>query len=900
MKKVASAAALVLLAGTAGAQVIGGYDNSAVPMQVLDSGSRAFVGTIDQGARGVRALASNDNNRTFYYSTGSQLWTIPYDAPQTPVLVGTFNGAVSAISGGLAWDSTRSKLYATTTSSIYEVDPNTATTTLLRAIGGGDFGGLDYDPATDQLYGANDSTSTAGGLQGRGVYTLTFPIETGTFTKIADYPTRASGSAETDIDGLAVGGGRVWLITDQEEAIYVLNPGVGYETPILQTGVGADRTFSGGTWAPGYLQVTNFDVNVAVVSPANCSLAVGENATYTVTVSNPGNQPVSGASVSITLPGNTTFVSSSPAGTLAGNVLTVNLGGINGQSSSSADVTVTLDAGVTFQLDATVAINETDPNTANNTASGSFDARPALPTEASISAILSTVSTSDTSLVPGIPGARFAAGTPGRPWFSPNGQMMVMEMDTDLPTSQDGMIVMWNASTGFTVVAQENTFPELPTTPGPSGSTPPFFPFSTIDDRLAINDAGQYVFSGVDSRSGTTDDGYIVKWNGTAFELIAQEGVTQFPVAGVDVLLGSTRGSVNISQSGLVGFRAGLTGSGVTTGTDTAIFADNGATLLGQEGVTGPSGAQDGFGIPISVPFKLFDTGTVNLGFSMSSDHQNWVASGTIDASTSNPPTSGVDEVAVRSTEAGSEVVIQENVVLAGTTFVSTADNITPYDYLHMEHNGDWFAYGDNNDDQDWVLKNGQVIAKTGDEIFAGAGEFYSDVPFATTYFFAAGNSNGDYVIGGTTDGPNDLANAVIVLNGERVLVRENDPVDLNGDGTFDEDVFVRTFLDDRGALTNEAFYIWVRLRDGAGATGCGSDSDIGQALLRIPLSTGPSCPVCAADFDQSGGVDGDDIGAFFADWQAGAPCGDVDGSGGVDGDDIGFFFARWEAGGCD
>ncbi len=64
-------------------------------------------------------------------------------------------------------------------------------------------------------------------------------------------------------------------------------------------------------------------------------------------------------------------------------------------------------------------------------------------------------------------------------------------------------------------------------------------------------------------------------------------------------------------------------------------------------------------------------------------------------------------------------------------------------------------------------------------------------------------------------------------------------------------------------------------------------------------VRAGDGCPPCAADFDQSGGVDGDDIGAFFAAWQSGAACGDVDGSGGVDGDDIGFFFVRWEAGGC-
>ncbi len=59
------------------------------------------------------------------------------------------------------------------------------------------------------------------------------------------------------------------------------------------------------------------------------------------------------------------------------------------------------------------------------------------------------------------------------------------------------------------------------------------------------------------------------------------------------------------------------------------------------------------------------------------------------------------------------------------------------------------------------------------------------------------------------------------------------------------------------------------------------------------------NCPSCVADYDQSGGVDGDDIFAFFSDWQAGAFCADVDGSGGVDGDDLPFFFDRWQGGSC-
>ncbi len=59
-------------------------------------------------------------------------------------------------------------------------------------------------------------------------------------------------------------------------------------------------------------------------------------------------------------------------------------------------------------------------------------------------------------------------------------------------------------------------------------------------------------------------------------------------------------------------------------------------------------------------------------------------------------------------------------------------------------------------------------------------------------------------------------------------------------------------------------------------------------------IETEASCPDYVADYDQSGGVDGDDIAAFFADWQEGKPCADVDQSAGVDGDDIEFFYVRW------
>ena len=54
---------------------------------------------------------------------------------------------------------------------------------------------------------------------------------------------------------------------------------------------------------------------------------------------------------------------------------------------------------------------------------------------------------------------------------------------------------------------------------------------------------------------------------------------------------------------------------------------------------------------------------------------------------------------------------------------------------------------------------------------------------------------------------------------------------------------------------------------------------------------------VCVGDFDCSGGVDGDDVIAFFGAWDAGLIEADANGDGSVDGDDVIVFFAGWDAG---
>jgi probable HAF family extracellular repeat protein len=53
----------------------------------------------------------------------------------------------------------------------------------------------------------------------------------------------------------------------------------------------------------------------------------------------------------------------------------------------------------------------------------------------------------------------------------------------------------------------------------------------------------------------------------------------------------------------------------------------------------------------------------------------------------------------------------------------------------------------------------------------------------------------------------------------------------------------------------------------------------------------------CPGDFNSDGGIDGTDVDAFYASWEAGESPADVNVDGGVDGADVSVFFERWEAG---
>jgi len=69
------------------------------------------------------------------------------------------------------------------------------------------------------------------------------------------------------------------------------------------------------------------------------------------------------------------------------------------------------------------------------------------------------------------------------------------------------------------------------------------------------------------------------------------------------------------------------------------------------------------------------------------------------------------------------------------------------------------------------------------------------------------------------------------------------------------------------------------------------------QGFAVVATGAVAEAPDCVGDFNQDGGVDGQDVEAFFLVWGAGLDAADVNQDGGVDGQDVETFFLAWESG---
>jgi hypothetical protein len=111
--------------------------------------------------------------------------------------------------------------------------------------------GLDFNASDGLFYAAQGADTTGtGGSYTRGIYTVD-AFGSGALTKIASFP-----AGRTAIDGLAIGGGKIWL-TEQEPGasridIYPYDIATGtYDATIYVPLTDATQRASGAAWAPG-------------------------------------------------------------------------------------------------------------------------------------------------------------------------------------------------------------------------------------------------------------------------------------------------------------------------------------------------------------------------------------------------------------------------------------------------------------------------------------------------------------------------------------------------------------------------------------------------------------------------------------------------------------------------
>ncbi|MEM8710289.1 MAG: hypothetical protein AAGG01_05015 [Planctomycetota bacterium] len=410
--------------------------------------------------------------------------------------------------------------------------------------------------------------------------------------------------------------------------------------------------------------------------------------------------------------------------------------------------------------------------------------------------LLSNLPGTPSAQVPGLTGVEFSPGENtnhfDRIYGHPSGPWILTAL-ADLPSSRDEVLI----ASGSLVIQEGDPAPW--TVSENCG---------TIDTRCSINASGDLAFA--TNTSGTVDDDYVATRIAGTWGFAAREG--ELLPGGSGAVLDDTIDSPVILSDGSVGYAAdGLDGSATADVDDDAIVLA-GAVLL-RKGVTVPPG-QSGTSTDRTLDnFDLSD-------FWASDNGAQYLVQGDLSGSTSS------DDVVI----VNGAVVLQEGFAVPGSGFVEPIDS-SGIKAVSMDASGHWFARGDNDGtEQDWVVRDGDLIAATGSRVLFGEPELWSDFALDACFFGHVGNARGDYVIAGMTDNADLSRDAVIVLNGADVVAREGDPVDLDGNGALDDDLYFDGFGEDDLFLTDALeLYVVATLRNGAGAR-------VGQGLVRIQL----------------------------------------------------------------
>jgi hypothetical protein len=457
-----------------------------------------------------------------------------------------------------------------------------------------------------------------------------------------------------------------------------------------------------------------------------------------------------------------------------------------------------------------------------------------------------------------VPGALDANGDPVFTEFkalevlsmSPDGTQWILKGRNWLGSDLETMLLRGSGTEGA-VFAQEGQ----PVHDGEPGEIYDFFGSSPAN----FNEMNQFVYTARARGGDSSIKQKGIYFDGADFAIVRAEsdpalGLEDLPPnPSGDELFGNSFNSFHLLNSGVIGSHDN-TIKNIHSSRRPAIFYDDSASM--QTGVT-------------ALGDQLWEDFAMNT-FWTTPDGATFILEGDDDGDTAT------DKVLfVGSPSRGAGVVLREGSTIPDSDII-VADIFT----TKLIANGDWFARGDDPADNDWAVRNSVLLAATGEPITTGADEHWGNALSAFT-----GNRNGDWVLVGNTDNGDTATDQVIVLNGVTIVAREGDPIDLDGNGMFDDDAFIG-----RGNETSSAFhaddifltddgmlYFFASLRNAAGedlgSFGTGGDSFLRKQvieaecpadltgddvvnvfdLLELLEAWGP-CPGCDAD------LNGDDV----------------------------------------
>lgn len=381
-----------------------------------------------------------------------------------------------------------------------------------------------------------------------------------------------------------------------------------------------------------------------------------------------------------------------------------------------------------------------------------------------------------------------------RPVKSGSGSHWIMLSRSTLGSSNESMYITGSA-TSYNLVALEGVTEFEP------GRT-----FDTIDRYVDINDSGDWVGIGNLFGGATNDDEvvYTGNFSGSSIGIAFREG----QVIGTGDTLGTSNYGPGITNSGAISFGYGTTAST----SDVSYYTNNGGTAVLRNG-----------GLVSGEAFSTLGFGGRNA-FQTTSDGSSYVVIGTI-GSSSGP------QILVK--DGG--IVLRAGDVFGGRTIgqINGEQNI-------LQDNGDWLTRVRFSDGTGGAIKNGSLLAASGDLVGGSvADERWSEVPWTsssdTTFAIVTGDSAGNVVLGGFTDNADPTRNFVWTFNGVEFL-RSGDQLDLDGDGVLDDafifttDLFSASVPMLGGFLADDGFfYTNVDWRSGDGGI-------TGDAFIRVAV----------------------------------------------------------------